>query len=211
MSNQPTPETKKISTVLDKSSRAIETAASNLSKVTAELSSSVDALVKQQQTLAQDIEFKSRELKELDSQTADAVRSAAIELSFRVRENEEQVRVELVKKAGLVTVTQAQLTELEEDTAMAIAKAQQTEFEAVKVAKAALTTTYETKLYAIEAEHKVELAELNAQAKSDKTTIELLKGQVKSLEETITAEREAGIEKAKAAAGAQGVVVNTSR
>ena len=56
----------------------------------------------------------------------------------------------------------------------------------------------------LKADQKVELAELNAQAKSDATTNALLKGQIASLEETIKANREADVQKAEAA----GVVVN---
>ena len=55
------------------------------------------------------------------------------------------------------------------------------------------------------------MAELNANAKSDATTIQLLKGQIASLEATINANREAEIKKAEAASNAQGVTVNTGK
>jgi len=211
MSNQVTPETKKVSTVLEKSTRALAAGQAAIGKVIIELESGVATLIAQQQSLAQDIEFKGRELAEVAANTEAAVRDAKIELDFRVRENEDQVRNDLVKKAGLVTVTQAALTELEEDAAVANVRANQAEFEAVKRAEQALHAKYGSEIANLKAEQKVELAELNAQAKSDATTIALLKGQIASLEETIKANREADVQKAEAASKAAGVVVNAGK
>lgn len=208
MSNQVTPETKKVSTVLEKSTRALVAGQTAIGKVIVDLEAGVAALVAQQQSLAQDIEFKGRELAEVTANTEAAVRDAKIELDFRVRENEDKVRIDLVKKAGLVTTTQAALTELEEDAAVANARANQAEFEAVKRAEQALHAKYGSEIANLKADQKVELAELNAQAKSDATTIALLKGQIASLEETIKANREADVQKAEAASKAAGVVVN---
>ena len=211
MSNQVTPETKKVSTVLEKSTRALVAGQTAIAKVIADLESGVSSLVAQQQSLAQDIEFKGRELAEVTATTDAAVRDAKIDLDFRVRENEDKVRNDLVKKAGLVTTTQAALTELEEDAAVAYARANQSEFEAVKRAEQALHAKYGSEIANLKADQKVELAELNAQAKSDATTIALLKGQIASLEETIKANREADVQKAEAASKAAGVVVNAGK
>lgn len=211
MSNQVTPETKKVSTVLEKSTRALAAGQAAIGKVILDLEAGVAALVAQQQSLAQDIEFKGRELAEVTANTEAAMRDAKIELDFRVRENEDKVLTELVKKAGLVTTTQAALTELEEDAAVANARANQTEFESVKRAEQALHAKYGSEIANLKAEQKVELAELNAQAKSDATTIALLKGQIASLEETIKANREADVQKAEAASKAAGVVVNAGK
>ena len=52
---------------------------------------------------------------------------------------------------------------------------------------------------------------MNADAKSDATTIALLKGQIEQLQRTIDANREAEITKAEHAAKAQGVVVNAGK
>ena len=130
---------------------------------------------------------------------------------FRVRENEDKVRNELVKKAGLVTTTQAELNELAEEAQAANVRANQTEFEAVKRAEQALHSKYNAEIAGLKADQKVELAELNAQAKSDATTIALLKGQIESLEATIKANREADVQKAEAASKAAGVVVNAGK
>ena len=211
MSNQVTPETKKVSTVLEKSTRALAAGQAAIGKVIIDLEAGVTALVAQQQALAQDIEFKGRELAEVTANTEAAVRDAKIELDFRVRENEDKVRIDLVKKAGLVTITQAALTELEEDTAAANVRANQAEFEAVKRAEQALHVKYGSEIASLKADQKVELAKLNAQAMSDASTIALLKGQIASLEETIKANREADVQKAEAASKAAGVVVNAGK
>lgn len=211
MSNQVTPETKKVSTVLEKSTRALVAGQTAIGKVIVDLEAGVAALVAQQQSLAQDIEFKGRELAEVTANTEAAVRDAKIELDFRVRENEDKVRIDLVKKAGLVTTTQAALTELEEDAVVANARANQSEFESVKRAEQALHAKYGSEIANLKADQKVELAELNAQAKSDATTIALLKGQIASLEETIKANRDADVQKAEAASKAAGVVVNAGK
>lgn len=211
MSNQVTPETKKVSTVLEKSTRALAAGQTAIGKVIVDLEAGVAALVAHQQSLAQDIEFKGRELAEVNANTEAAVRDAKIALDFRVRENEDKVRIDLVKKAGLVTTTQAALTELEKDAAVANARTNQAEFEAVKRAEQALHAKYGSEIANLKADQKVELAELNAQAKSDATTIALLKGQIASLEETIKANREADVQKAEAASKAAGVVVNACK
>lgn len=208
MSNQVTPETKKVSTVLEKSTRALAAGQAAIGKVIVDLESGVASLVAQQQSLAQDIEFKGRELAEVTANTDAAVREAKIDLDFRVRENEVVVRNELVKKAGLITTTQAEINALMEEAQAANVRATQTEFEAVKRAEQALHAKYQSEIANLKADQKVELAELNAQAKSDATTIALLKGQIASLEETIKANREADVQKAEAASKAAGVVVN---
>lgn len=211
MSNQVTPETKKVSTVLDKSTRALAVGQTAFGKVIAELQSGVEALTNQQATLAQDIEFKGRELAEVTAQTDAAVRDAKIDLDFRVRENEGKVLAELLRKTGQVATTDAHLAELNNAVSDATTRANQAEFAAVKDAEKALHAKYGSEIAGIKADHRVEQAELNAQAKSDETTIALLKGQVASLEETITAMREAEISKAEAASKAAGVVVNAGK
>ena len=111
----------------------------------------------------------------------------------------------------MVTTTQAELDELAESAQAATVQLQKGEFAAVKAATDRIHTEYKATLNALESGHKVEMAELNANAKSDATTIQLLKGQIASLEATITANREAEIKKAEAAANAQGVTVNTGK
>lgn len=211
MSLQTTPETKKVSTVLEKSARALSAAEQSITKVTTELQTGVAALTVQLNGLAQDVEFKARELQEVTATTEAAARDAKIELDFRVRENEDKVRIELVRKAGLVTTTQAELDELAETAQAATVKLKQGEFAAVKEAESRINARFEAHINSLESGHKVEMAELNANAKSDATTIQLLKGQIASLEATITANREAEIKKAEAASNAQGVTVNTGK
>lgn len=211
MSNQVTPETKKVSTVLEKSARALNAAELSIGKVVTDLTNNVSSLVVQQQSLAQDIEFKGRELQEITAQTDAAARDARIELDFRIRENEDQVRAQLLKKAGLVSTTTEFLTALTNEKDAAIDALNNAEYAAVSAAEKALHSSYSSKIFAIEAGHKVAIAELNANSKADQQQIKTLADQVDQLRADLKAEREARVAMAEAAAKAQGVVVNTGK
>ena len=191
MSNQVTPETKKASTVLDKSTRALAVGQTAFGKVIAELQSGVDTLALQQANLAQDIEFKGRELAEVTAQTDTAVRDAKIDLDFRVRENEGKVLAELLRKTGQVASTQAELNELAETAQAAEVRATQTEFAAVKSAEQSLHAKYGSEIAGLKSDHKVEIAQLNANAQRDSAMLKALTDQVASLQTTIVANREA--------------------
>lgn len=211
MTNQQTPETKKVSTILEKSARALTAAESTIAKTVADLTTNVASLVTQQQTLAQDIEFKGREFQEISLQTDAAARDARIDLDFRVRENEDQVRAQLLKKAGLVATTNEFLNALTNEKDAAIDSLNSAEYSAVSAAEKALHASYGSKIFGIESGHKVAIAELNANSKADQQQIKTLSDQVDQLREDLKAEREARVAMAEAAAKAQGVVVNTGK
>ena len=204
-------DVKKVLTSVDRSTKAINAAAEGLSKVTATVAAEVEVLAKQQAQLATDIEFKQNELDNLDSKLTTAVREQAAELALRVRENEREVLDSLLKKTGQVATTQAALNQLEEDKAVAEDRAAQKEFAAVKEAEAKLHADYRSRISTIESNHKVEIAQLNANATADKETIATLKEQVAQLRDDLKAEREARVQMAEAAAKAQGVIVNTGK
>lgn len=211
MSNQVTPETKKVSTVLDKSARALATGQAAIGKVITDLESGVSTLVAQQQSLALDIEFKGRELAEVTANTDAAVREAKIELDFRVRENEDKVRNDLLKKAGLVATTQAELDAAEDQIAELTTAANQTEFRAVKAKEQEVAAAWQARVLALESNHKVQMAELVANANADKQHINSLTEQVDQLRGDLKAEREARVQMAEAASKAAGVVVNAGK
>lgn len=211
MSNQVTAETKQVSTVLDKSIKATTAAISASNKALSEVQTGLETLLNKQVSLAQDIEYKGRELAEISTQTEQKLREAKIELEFKVRENEDAVRAELLKKAGLVATTQAELNRLSSELTVAQAAAQRTEFEAVSIAKQEITREKDAEIAELKSAHRVELAQLEANANSDKTTIALLNKQINDLQEQIKANREAEIKKAEAAANSQAVVVNTGK
>lgn len=211
MSNQVTAETKQVSTVLDKSIKSVAASIAASNKTYSEVQAGLETLLSKQVSLAQDIEYKGRELAEISTQTEQKLREAKIELEFKVRENEDAVRAELLKKAGLVATTQAELNRLSSELSAAQSAAQRTEFEAVAVAKQEITREKDAEIAELKSAHRVELAQLEANANSDKTTITLLNKQISDLQEQIKANREAEIKKAEAAANSQAVVVNTGK
>ena len=105
MANQ---ETKKTLTVIDRSTKALTTAADGIVKAAADL----QGIASLASGLAQDIEFKQNELDNLDEQLVAKQREQAAELRLRVREDEDKVLAELLKARGLVTKTPAEIKEV---------------------------------------------------------------------------------------------------
>lgn len=197
--------------IVDKSTRALTSAAATLNKTLVELQNGVEALVQEQSSLADDIHFKKEELKEIESQNDVAVRSAAADLRLRIKEDEEQVLTELLDSRNLITTTEEEQQVRTNELTIAVQRANQAEFVAVKEAEAKLHSQYKSQLAGLEATHRVEVAELNANAKADKQAIATLTEQVAQLRDDLKAEREARVAMAEAAAKAQGVVVNTGK
>lgn len=197
--------------IVDKSTRALTAAAATLNKTLVELQNGVEALVQEQSSLADDIHFKKEELKEIESQNDAAVRSAAADLRLRIKEDEEQVLAELLDSRNLVTTTEADIEELNAHVVQAQAALESAEYKAVREAEQRVSSQYQARIATQEANHKVEIAELNANAKADKQAIATLTEQVAQLRADLTAEREARVAMAEAAAKAQGVVVNTGK
>lgn len=197
--------------IVDKSTRALTAAATTLNKTLVELQNGVEALVQEQTALADDIHFKKEELKEIESQNDVAVRSAAADLRLRIKEDEEQVLTELLDSRNLVTTTEADIADLNAQVIQAKAELESAEYKAVREAEQRVSSQYQARIATQEANHKVEIAELNANAKADKQAIATLTEQVNQLREDLKAEREARVAMAEAAAKAQGVVVNTGK
>lgn len=204
MSNQ---ETKKVLTVVDKSTKALATVASQVAVVVADLQNTASIAA----SLAQDIEFRQNELENLESQLHTQQREQAAELRLRIREDEDSVLNELLTARGLVTTTEQEISETNNQILELTGLADRTEFKAVKEAESKLHSSYGVKISTIEAEHKVEIAELKADAKSDKAQLAAQAETIEQLRADIKAEREARISIAESAAKAQGVVVNTGK
>lgn len=211
MSNQVTAETKQVSTVLDKSIKAVAATVAASNKTFTEVQAGLETLLNKQVSLSQDIEYKGRELAEISVQTEQKLRDAKIELDFKVRENEDKVRGELLSKAGLVATTQAELNRLNSELSAAKDAAQRTEFDAVSAAEQKLHSEYKALLATQKAQNDVVLAEFKANAKSDTARIQSLNEQVEQLREDLAAERKARVDIAQAEANKQGVVVNTGK
>lgn len=209
MANQ-SPELKKTLTAVDRTTKSLLSAADVLNKTFADQSAQVAVLATQAANLATDIEFKTNELDTLNLTFEAQQREKSAELRLRVKEDEDAVLAELLKARGVITVTPAELTGLKAELETA-KKGNDVEVQAaVKAAKAEVTQTYEIRLQQQASDHKVEIAQLNADASSDKKTIENQAIQISQLRDDLAEERKARVQTEEARSRAQGIVVNTS-
>lgn len=205
-----TADIKKILTPVDKSTRALQTAADTLTKTVTELTASVTALTTQQIDLANDIEFKQSELETIVNETTVKQREQAAELRLRVREDEDTVFAELLKERGLVTQTPQEVQTLKAQLAEALEDNQDAIDDAVAKAVAEVTATYKTQLAQKDSDHKVQIATLQANEKATQERLNFLTTQNAKLETQIEEDRKARVEIAKAEASRQAVTVNTN-
>lgn len=205
-----TADIKKILTPVDKSTRALQTAADTLTKTVTELTASVTALTTQQIDLANDIEFKQSELETIVNETTVKQREQAAELRLRVREDENTVFAELLKERGLVTQTPEEVQSVKAQLAEALEDNQDAIDDAVAKAVAEVTATYKTQLAQKDSEHKVQIATLQANEKATQERLNFLTTQNAKLETQIEEDRKARVEIAKAEASRQAVTVNTN-
>lgn len=200
-------EVKKVITISDRATKGVIKATAELSKVANELNSLAQSGV----MLSEEIEFKQSQLADLDNQINVKEREGAAQLRLRVIENEDNVLAGLMKTRGLATITTAELNQLN----VRLTSAEAGNADAVSEAAAASYRKAETKFSAdiakIEGDHRVEMAELNANSKAKDSRISFLEAQVTQLQGEVKAERETRLEIAKAESNRQGVTVNTGK
>lgn len=209
MSNVTAAEFKRILTPVDRSTKSLSTAADALSKASADLATNVAALTKQQIDLVEDIEFKTSELNSLAQKLTEAERAQQAELNLRVKENEDKVRAELLKKAGTVEVKQTDINVLTAERDAAVLEAQQTERKAVQEAVASVKLAHQNELQTVTSDHAVAIARHEAKAEQDAVTIRLYKEQAENAQKTLEEERKARILIEEARSKAAGVTVQT--
>lgn len=207
MSIQATPEVKKTLTVVDRSTKALVTAADSVAKVIVDLNAVTAIAV----NLSQDIEFKQSELNALSEQYASKEREEAADLRLRVKENEEKVLAELLKSRGVVAVPPAQIKDLENMLAQSQASNEIAVAAAVKEAEARVSASFQARIAAANSDHKVETATLSATNGSLAERNVFLTAQINQLQAEIQKERDARVQIAQAEAGKQGVVVNAGK
>ena len=207
MSIQATPEVKKTLTVVDRSTKALVTAADSVAKVIVDLNAVTAIAV----NLSQDIEFKQSELNALSEQYASKEREEAADLRLRVKENEEKVLAELLKSRGVVAVPPAQIKDLENMLAQSQASNEIAVAAAVKEAEARVSASFQARIAAANSDHKVETATLSATNGSLAERNVFLTAQINQLQAEIQKERDARVQIAQAEAGKQAVVVNAGK
>ena len=204
-------DVKKALTSVDRSTKSLVNAADVLIKTVADQTAQVASLTTQQVNLATDIEFKQNELDSIDQTYSNKVREANAELALRVKENADTVFETLLKDRGLVALTPSRISELETAVTTAVASKEDAVKEAVSTATKLVKDTYETTIAKQLADHKVAIAQLNANASSDQNTIKLLQTQVEQARSDLAEERKARVASEEARSRSAGVVVNTTK
>jgi len=200
-------EVKKVITVADRSTKALNTAATGLVKITQDLS----AIAEQAVSLATDIEYKQNDLDNLNQQFDTKFREASAELKLKVIEDEDKVLGTLLKSRSLVTIDPKELATLRSDLAVAQDSNEDALAEAKSAGERSAAIAFNAQKSAIESNHRVAIAQFEANEKSFEQRIAFLEEQNKDLKGQITAERETRLEIARADAQRQGVTVNNGK
>lgn len=200
-------EVKKVITVADRSTKALVTATAGLAKVAAELA----ALSENSVSLSQEIEFRQSELDNVNAQFDTRLREANAELKLKVIEDEDKVLATLLKARGLVTIVPADLSALQSKLAHAERDLETELAEATAAGKTSAAIAFNAEKASLVAEHRVTLAQHEANARSAADRITFLTEQNTSLKDQITAERETRLEIAKAESQRAGVTVNNAK
>lgn len=205
MANQ---ETKKVLTIVDRSTKALNAAAQGISDIVAQVAPAT-ALLSQ---LASDIEFKQSELENLESTYADKVknleadvankaRSLEADLALQVKENKQKVLATLMSELGLANITKVDLSELQKDFEYAQREVTQEIADAVAKAVGAERSKAAQDLATQAADHKVAIAKYEANESAKDTRIEELKSTIEDLRKQQDKDREAQVKIAEARSG----------
>lgn len=200
-------EVKQVVTIVDKSTKGLGAQIAALLKVTNELAAVGDRIP----AMADEISMNQARLDAIAEETSIAQRKAAAELSLRVTENEDKVLAELMAKRSLATITKGELAILNTKLGTAEAFNQEEIMKAVDAAKATLIVEHKAELAQVNSDHAVKSATTTAALDAANAKISFLEAQVKSLQDTITAEREARVQEAEARSKAAGVTVNNGK
>lgn len=200
-------EVKKVISLTERSSKAMVKAAGDMAKVATELNTLSQTSV----TLAEEIEYRQAELAGLDSQFASKEREKAAELRLKVIENEDGVLADLMKKRGLASISNVELTQLKRDLENALDNNEEAVNTAREAGYRAAASEFTAEINQLKSDHRVEMAELNASSAAKDSRIEFLESQVAQLQGELKAERETRLKIAEADSRRQGVVVNAGK
>ena len=203
-------ETKKVLTVVDRSTKALLAAAAGLNDVVSQAQQATGLLT----SLATDIEFSQNRLdsidaeyaekqKVLEAEVANKSRSLQADLALQVKENKQKVLATLQVELGLANISKVDLEDLKKDLEYAQREIQKEIADAVEVAEAKVVAKYQQELNARISEHKVEIAQYQANATAQQSQIEVLKNTIADLRAQQDKDREAQVEIAKARSGEQ--------
>ena len=200
-------DVKTFNAATDRSTKAIVTATSGLGKVVAELQQLAGA----SEQVAQEIQFRQNELDGINADFDQKFAEAQAGLKIKVLGNEDKVLGDLLKARGLVSIDPTEVQTLRDELYNAQTGNSQAIEDAVSQAQSNAARELNARLATQTAEHKVQIAELNANAGAKDQKITFLESQVAELRKQIDAERETRLAIAQAESGRQGVVVNAGK
>lgn len=199
-----------MSLVIDNATRALAQTGTQVQKLLVGLPAAVESLLADIQTNANTIADQESSIAENTKRIEAEVRDQAAEIRLRVKEDSREVLGQLLKADGLAYISQADLRGLQTQLEEANNAAERTEFQAVKSAEQSLHSKYGSEIAGLKADHKVEIAQLNANAQRDTAMLQALSKQVDTLQETITANREAETARTQALAQSS-ITVNNGK
>ena len=195
-----------VATVAEKAQKSLVLAATAAAKIFADIASATQTL----EQVVEDVQIQENKLNSIAESTKNAVREAAIELDFAIRENENKVLSNLMSKYGYVAITEAQMLSLQSDLAAAQSVNADDITKAVEAKTSSIYAAHNAQMAALKAAQAVEIANTTAELKAAQMQNNFMAQQVEDLRSQVEADRAARIEIAKAESGRQGVVVNTN-
>ena len=195
-----------VATVAEKAQKSLVLAATAAAKIFTDIASATQTL----EQVVEDVQIQENNLNAIAENTKKAVREAAIELDFAIRENENKVLTNLMSKYGYVAITEEQMNSLQNALAAAQSVNADDIARAVDAKTSSIYAAHNAQLAALKASQAVEIANTTAELKAAQMQNTFMAQQVEDLRSQVEADRAARIEIAKAESGRQGVVVNTN-
>lgn len=180
----------------------IETASTNLTKVVTAVDQAVaqlKAVATEAENLQATIEEKQAAIKTLDVDFAEKLRAANVDLNLQVKENYKSVVQQYLLDNKLTMLPTDDLNSLKTAVETNTIAGKQEKEAALAELDKTLLSQFTAKIGVIKAEQAAALAEANAKVASLTDKVLFLGNQVRQLLEQLESERQAGVERAKAA------------
>lgn len=185
-------------------------ATASLEKITAGVAKAVQELqgvTEVHGVLLEQVAEAQQNLDQITADTAIAVRKANVEIDLQVEEHKEQVLTDLLNEKGLTSIEPDALQDLHDRATRADYDAEAEIRKAVNAALASERQAVALKAAQDSKNEAVEAARTEARIESLESQLEASQREAKSLAEQLSAEREAGVERARAAGS---MTINTS-